>query len=345
MEHPADIPFRGNHWGRDNMKLSGRLLILGLIVGLCAAPAAAEGFNPFEFFNVYSLDAIGSQASPYHSDFQGIGGAGGDCHFSYFSINDLGLIPSPYSLHVGGTLAFTGAIRNGGIEGAGAMILTGVSVEGDIACGADFTGNGGSSSGDISAAGTVALTGFTVGGAVSEGQPFVPCIDLDAVSSFFLDKSDEFAGWADTGTPSIGGQVVFTATLPGVNVFTVDATALDSAWGVLVQGSGESWVIVNVFGTTAALTTMDWQVQGIDPSHVLFNFPEALSLLIHQVGVVGNLLAPHALCDFPAGLVTGCLWVGELQGGGQVNFGFFTEPTPPTDTESRSWGDLKRLYR
>ncbi|MBN1827380.1 MAG: choice-of-anchor A family protein [Candidatus Eisenbacteria bacterium] len=312
---------------------------------LPGAAAAGSGVDPFLFFNVFSLGDIGSAASPYHSDYQGIGGCAGSAWFSGMSLNDVGPVPGDFAFFAGETFTFTGAVNNGGVEAGGDVFLTGVSVQGDVVSGGDVTGSGGSVNGDLTAAGTATLTALTVSGAVSEGIPFTPTVDPDAVSSFLLARSTYYGALPATGSPFVGGQVAFNGAA-GTNVFDVDASAIDAAWGVAVVAPAEATVIVNVRGTAGAITNMDWQVSGGIPlDHLLIHFPEADSLRITGVAVRGNILAPHAICDFPSGLVTGGLWVGELRGGGQVNHGFFTEPQPPTSVRSASWGSVKRMFR
>ncbi len=73
-------------------------------------------------------------------------------------------------------------------------------------------------------------------------------------------------------------------------------------------------------------------------------WPEAETLEISNVEVLGSILAPHAATYFPSGLVQGGLWVGDLKGGGQVNYGFFIEPEPSTAVGETSWGELKSRY-
>ena len=228
---------------------------------------------------------------------------------------------------------------------SGDGIFTAVSVDGSVVSGGNVIGNGGVVSGDVIAGGTVTLTGVTVTGTVQEGIPYAPTVDVADAASFFLSRSAYYAGFPSTGSPVVGGQVVFHA-VPGTNVFEVDAADLASAWGVAIHGNADATVIINVSGGAGDLTTMDWQVDmEVDPQKVLVNFHEATTLEIYGVQVVGNVLAPGAATSFPAGLVVGGLWVGDLQGGGQVNHGGFIEPEEPSSTEFRSWGSVKSLFR
>lgn len=326
------------------MRRTALLCILGAALGALPGPAAGE--SPFERFAVFSLGDIGSTEQPYHSDFQGEAGAAGSAVFFGMSLNDLGLPGGAVSFIAGGDFTFTGSVRNGGVEAGGDVTLMAVSIEGDLKSGGDVAGNGGTIDGDVTAAGSVSLTSLTVGGETRSGEPYVPTEDLGAAAGFFLERSDHYASLTPTGTPAVGGQVVFDAG-PGVNVFEVDAPAVDAAWGAWIRGPAGATVIVNVLGAAGALTNMDWQVTGgVGLDEVLVHFPEATSLEIRGVAVFGNVLAPRAATRFPAGLVVGGLWVGDLQGGGQVNYGTFVEPDDtPTSTRSTSWGSIKKTFR
>ncbi|MFH1279426.1 MAG: choice-of-anchor A family protein [Candidatus Eisenbacteria bacterium] len=326
------------------MKKYALVVTLAAASGLFASPAAGE--SPFGRFAVFSLGDIGNTEQPYHSDFQGVGAAAGSAVFFGMSLNDLGLPAGEVSFFAGGDFTFTGSIRHGGVEAGGEVTMMGVSIEGDLKAGGDVAGNGGSIDGDVEAAGSISLTSLTVGGETKQGEPFSPTEDLGAASEFFLERSDHYASLAPTGTPDIGGQVVFDAG-PGRNVFEIAASDMDAAWGAAIRGPAGATIIVNVLGVSGALTNMDWQVTGgAGLTGVLVHFPEATSLEIQGVALFGNILAPRAATYFPAGLVVGGLWVGDLQGGGQVNYGTFVEPDEtPTSTHSTSWGAIKKTFR
>lgn len=82
------------------------LLVAVCLLGSCLAqnlcacvtvdnPSNPSGaLNPFTYFNVYSLNDIGSSGSSYHSDIQGTTGAAGNVHFSNFSLEPVGLCPA-----------------------------------------------------------------------------------------------------------------------------------------------------------------------------------------------------------------------------------------------------------
>jgi len=324
--------------------------VLVCLLALAALPGFVLGSptpaDPFLYFNVYSLGNIGSGASPYHSDYQGIGGCAGSAWFSSMSLNDVGLVPSDWAFHAAGDFTMTGDVNNGGIEATGDVALTSFSVDGGVTSGGDVTGTGGTIDGDLIAAGAVALSGVTVTGSTLDYTAFSAACDHGSVSDFLTARSAYYAALPVTGSTIVGGQVVFNA-VSGTNVFSVDATAIVAAWGVAIQGPPDATIIVNVAGATAAFESMAWTVApSVDPCRVLINVPSANTLTIQGINLIGNVLAPHAATSFPSGLVTGALWIGDLQGGGQVNDGGgFCEPEQPTSVKTTSWGSVKSMFR
>lgn len=318
-----------------------------VLIALCVfGQASADGESPFMYFNVYSLGDIGSPAAPYHSDYQGLSGAAGSVWLYDMSLNDIGPVPSTYAIFVGGAFTMTGAVNNGGVEAGDLIGVTQFSVDGDMSGGADLLAVGGLCTGDITVAGSADIQSFTVQGSVYEGVPFVPECDHTAVSAFFTERSAFYGAMSPTQSYTYsGGEIWFDAT-DLVAVFEVDASVVDTAWGVKISGTEDQTVIINVTGTVASLTYMDWTLTGtIERSRILVNFLEAETLEISNIEVLGSILAPHAAVYFPSGLVQGGLWVGNLDGGGQVNHGIFIEPEPSSATENVSWGRVKALYR
>ncbi len=330
--------------------MTTRILRTFMLVALLAVGVVGEGIGqedtPFTVFNVYSLGDIGSAAAPYHSDFQGLSGAAGSAWFNYMSLNDLGLVPSEYSIFLGGEITMTGDVNNGGIQAGGLMTLTNVSVDGPLSGGADLIANGITCAGDVQVAGTADITASTISGTVFEGVPFTPIWDHAEVSAFFIERSAFYGSHSATLPYTVNfGEIRFNAVEEG-NVFEIDASVFPTAWGVRVSGSAGQTVIINVHGTDADISWLTWTLSGsIQRHNILLNFVDAQTLYITETIALCNILAPLAATDFPAGLVEGGLWVGDLQGGGQVNYGFFAEPDPSVPTSHISWGQLKETYR
>ncbi|MCK4414173.1 MAG: choice-of-anchor A family protein [Candidatus Eisenbacteria sp.] len=317
-----------------------------MTITILAAPpfASATVEDPFSFFNVFSRCSIGRSTDLYDGEIRGIAGAAGSCWFKNNSINALGLVPSSIGCFAGGEVELICVSHQGSIEAAGRVLLRAVNLDGGIASGVSIWGHGATIGGDAAAMGTVFLENCTVSGAVIEGAPFTPSIDLSAVGDFYLAKSAQYGSWGG-GAPLIAGSRVEFSAAAGINVFDVTAADLDWATSVAIEGPHAAWVIINVRGHAAEISTTDWQLDPRMPiEHVLINFPEAAVLEIRQVALLGNVLAPQAATHFPEGLVVGGLWVGDLQGGGQVDWGFFIEPIVPTSHDFITWGGLKSLF-
>lgn len=311
------------------------LLVAVCLLGSCLAqnlcacvtvdnPSNPSGaLNPFTYFNVYSLNDIGSSGSSYHSDIQGTTGAAGNVHFSNFSLDGYNS-QWGYVLHTGGSATLTGSYR-GSVDIGGNLAMGGISIEGDVRAGGDVINfMGGTVYGDLSAGGTVNLNNWlTVRGDVTGGAAYQSVIDHDVVSGYFLNQSASIGAMNATGgyINYYGGLVINAHS--GINVIDISASVLQSAWGVAINAPSDAVVYFNVSGETARLNWLTWQYSGgITPEDVLLNYTEATSLVISGGGVM-NVLAPLADTIFTQGQLTGNLIVGNLSGGGEVHTGGF----------------------
>jgi len=313
-------------------------LLCGCLAGnlyACVAPEEPSGaLNPFSYFNVYSLNDIGSGTSSYRSDIQGTCGAAGDVHFSNFSLDGYNS-QWGYVLHTGGSATLTGSYR-GSVDIGGNLSLGGINIDGNARVGGDVINfMGGTIYGDLSAGGTIGLNNWlTVYGDVTGGAPYQSMINHDVVSGYFLSQSATIGALSATGSyvNYYGGLVINAQS--GINVIDISASVLQSAWGVAINAPSDAVVYFNVSGDTARLNWLTWQYGGgITPDDVLLNYREATSLIISGGGLM-NILAPLADTTFTQGQLTGNLIVGSLAGGGEVHtggFGHGTEvPEPAT---------------
>ncbi len=279
--------------------------------------------NPFGYFNVYSLGDIGSEASPYQSDFQGRAGAAGNVAFSSFSLLNQPTQTGP-ALHVGGSARLTGTYL-GDIEAGGDVALGGVGISGSVTAGgyvAQF--GGGTVGGDVRAGLGVALDStLTVYGDTLTGEPYAPMVDLQAISNYFQTTSAGIGNMSATGSCTDDwGHLTFAGT-DGVNVINIAAQKLQAAWKFTIDAPTGAIVYVNVPDIDVTLDWTAWNYEGgILAEDVLLNMPNAGYLDLSSTNAV-NILAPLAATNFDAGLIAGTLVVGDLQGGGQVNNGSF----------------------
>ena len=297
-----------------------------------ADPSAFFGFDPWDL-NVVVIEQMGLPDEPYCSDFQGAAAVGGDAYVAGFSLNDLGG-PTDVSLYAGGSVEFTGSVSNGGMEVAGDILLPGASVAGDVVGGGDLDGTG-FIDGDVTLAG-VDLAGYplTISGTLTEGVPFTPTLDLLVLTTYFETVSSIIGNKAATVTASDSWGEIVIEVVSGANFVDLGAQELDDAWGVRVEGPADASLYINVADATATLDSLVWAYDGgVEAGQILLNYHAATDLDLsggdHQV----NIMAPGALVTFSAGLVSGNLVAGNLQGCGQVNLGGF-EPDP--------WKDAKK---
>jgi hypothetical protein len=76
-------------------------------------------------------------------------------------------------------------------------------------------------------------------------------------------------------------------------------------------------LVVDVTGASASLSNVEFLREG--EGSVVFNFASARTLIIEGAAVPGVVLAPRAATRFVSGRVDGRLYVGGLDGDGQVN--------------------------
>jgi len=323
-----------------------------LCVTVITATAQADMIDdPFNYFNVYSLGDIGSEASPYHSDFQGRAGAAGNVAFSSFSLLNQPNQTGP-ALHVGGSARLTGAYL-GDVEAGGDIALGGVGISGNVTAGGYIVQFGGGSVGGNAHAGLgVALNEtLTVYGDTQTGMQYAPTTDHQAISDYFRNTSADIGAMSATGSyTEEWGHLTFTGT-EGVNVVNIAAEDLQAAWKFTIDAPTDAIVYVNVPDTDVTLDWTAWNYEGgILAEDVLLNMSNAEYLELSSTNAV-NILAPLAATDFDSGLIAGTLIVGDLQGGGQVNNGSFghggsiPEPASILLLAGGTWAALLRRRR
>ncbi len=280
--------------------------------------------DPFEQFHVYSLGDIGTDNGGYTSDIDGVIGAAGDVYFKSFSAAGKGSTDG-YTLHTGGSAYLKGGSYTGSLDISKDLTLQSLSVNGDIYMGGSLnTQGGGTINGSIAAGGSADLPKqWSATGGVKEGTDYVG-LDYDAISSYFKGTSSSIASMSATGkiTNNWGGLSYSAAE--GINVLEISSSDLKNAWGFDIKGSAGSKVLINVSDSSATLDSTNWSYSGgITAADVILNFADAEKLSLSSSNNV-NILAPLADTYFSSGVITGSLIVGNLNGGGQINFGQFT---------------------
>ncbi len=236
-------------------------------------------------FNVF----VTGDAALQGSDSQGALAVGGNATLRDYSVG--ATLPNAQgtrdALIVGGNLTFTnGSVQNGNAVYGGKGMLTNVV--------------------------------FPQGGSARQGS----VLDFGAAATQLGSLSAYYATLTPNGTTSVqNGTLTLSGSSATLNVFTVSGTDVAGARSVTINAPASSTVLVNIEGTSGGFTTASFTLNGVDASHVLYNFPQATTLTLQHVAIQGSILAPSAAIDFTAGVINGTLVGASLNGGGQSNSG------------------------
>jgi len=236
-------------------------------------------------FNVF----VTGDASLQGSDSEGALAVGGNATLRDYSVG--ATLPNSNgtrdALVVGGNLTFTnGAVQNGNAVYGGTSALINVT--------------------------------FPQGGSAQQGS----VLNFGTAATQLGSLSAYYATLTPNGTTSVqNGSVTLSGSNSTLNVFTVSGTDVAGARSVTINAPASSTVLVNIDGATGGFTTASFTLNGVDASHVLYNFPQATTLNLQHVAIQGSILAPSAAIDFTAGVINGTLVGASLNGGGQSNSG------------------------
>ena len=236
-------------------------------------------------FNVF----VTGDASLQGSDSQGALAVGGNATLRDYSVG--ATLPNSQGtrdvLVVGGNLTFTnGAVQNGNAVYGGSGTLTNVV--------------------------------FPQGGSARQGS----VLDFNAATTQLRGLSASYATLASNGTASVqNGVLTLSGSSPTLNVFTVAGNAVAGARSITINAPSSATVLVNIDGTTGGFTNASFTLNGVDTSHVLYNFYQTTALTLQNVAIQGSILAPSAAIDFTAGVINGTLVGASFNGGGQSNTG------------------------
>lgn len=292
-------------------------------------------------FSVFTEESIQYRAS----DFEGPVAAGGSVSVERFRFAGSG------GLEIGGDFS----LKNGGID-HNRVSVGGQSLLQGMAWGPGrWTGGVAVLLKDGNLNGTVhtklmniALRNGNLTGTVKEIVPMSAKESLELQQSLearnearaeeMRELSAGYATMSESTPEFVDGELRFRSDIP-CRAFKIEAAQLKP--GRILRFLGKGNIIVNVYGDTAEL--VDIGTRGAREGQVLWNFPEAESLLIARsgssepgrdgraLGIAGSVLAPLAKVYFYQGLITGSLWARALDGnhdsaeipGGQVNLGRF----------------------
>jgi choice-of-anchor A domain-containing protein len=113
-----------------------------------------------------------------------------------------------------------------------------------------------------------------------------------------------------TPVPNSNGTINMVGTDPELNAFRVSSGSLTGAYNFVINVPQGSAVIINITGSNPAIYGAGFtRLNGLSPSSMLWNFPDATSLKIQSVGFVGSILAPFAEADLRWGSIGGTVVV------------------------------------
>lgn len=285
------------------MHLRHLLFAAGVMALLAVTPVQA---GPLGDFNVL---VFGDFSAP-SSDVEGRLYAGGDVSLNSYSVGDklTGPLVGGDSLVVGGDLTFSsGAVYNGNVAVGGSAAGVDSSVRwGLINGGQTLTDNLGSN---------------------------LP-VDFSVEENQLSQISEVLAAQSDTGTSEYKWSQLFLSGngSAGRQVFSVDAADLGAASNIVVDNIADGVeVVVNVSGETASMSGGMDQFFSNNRENILFNFFEAETLSLSNIGVQGSILAVDADITTGWGVVWGQVVAESWTGPMQVNEDPFEGTVPVTD--------------
>jgi choice-of-anchor A domain-containing protein len=283
-----------------------------LALGLMIAPAALA--TPYDTlksiagtYNVFLLSNPGTASAPFqNTDAEGNGSVSGN--------------------------VFVGDVA--------ANLSSGVTIQGSPSLtGANQSLNGGSNGGDGPSA--VHVTSLAPvndpsywTAARTSGAPGTPAAPLDVFggSTDIVNAATSLtAPGGATTLNSPGGPIDVTLSRNGLNVIDLNIAAGAAITGINItnaNGVTPTGLIINVNGDRLNFDGGSFNLGSLSGSEVLFNFGNATTVSLQNLGFEGARLTPLATVDFSSGHIDGALIVKNHVGSGQVNSVGFNDPLP-----------------
>lgn len=296
--------------------LRSSIVLAGFVFAAVAvAPASAAPVGLGQDFNVLVFEDFHATSS----DVQGRLAAGGNVSLSNYSVADqLGKNPpgAAGSLVVGGDLTFT----SGRVE------------YGDILVGGSAAGV------DSSVKWGLVHDGLSLKSELGKNLG----VDFAAEVKRLTMLSENLTDVAETGKDEVkwGGLFFSGDGNSELQVFNITAADLaKTTWGEIAGIPADATIVINVSGTTASMSGGLSNVFEKYRKNVLFNFFEAETLALSNIGFQGSILAPFADITATSGVIWGQVVAEGWKGGMQVNYVTFEgslpyfeppgTPTPP----------------
>lgn len=150
-------------------------------------------------------------------------------------------------------------------------------------------------------------------------------IDFAAAHSHFKSLSGALSEYPENGrTEYQNSGIQLFGSDPFLNVFHISGDNLTAATSFDISAPNGSVVLVNISGDN-----INWNgalnITGTVKSNVLYNFYESNALRITNIAVLGTILAPNTVLDYPAGEINGQVIARSVYGAGQFNMGDLKE--------------------
>lgn len=215
----------------------------------------------------------------------------------------------------------------------------GLKIQGSITAGGNTTlfgvnSNDCYSQGNLTLMSSNVSGGITIGGSLSlsasnfESLTRIssPLYDFQSIRQSLIDTSTSLGQIIPNGrvNSSTAGEMILTGTDPEFNVFQIANPNYYSSIQIIVPPNATS--IINIMGEKPFLlqnifNSFKNSNQNIDPSLVLFNFPQAKTMNLNNGTIAGTLLAPLAAFNISSSIITGGIITNKLTIKGTNLFG------------------------
>jgi len=204
------------------------------------------------------------------------------------------------------------------------VVLKKSAVLGDIEAGGKVRAVESGVQGDITAGGKVRLKASGVEGDVhAHASVSDSVLHHQNVEPFDFSSVDlgvlSHALWRDSmGLTNLeADRVNVLEAESGFNYFRILAADMMAAGGLVIDAPSDAVVIINVEGGGSInMHDMAFSLTGgIGSADVIYNFPDAKRMKLHNLALIGSMLAPDAHVSFYSGALEGILMAESLYGG------------------------------
>ena len=209
----------------------------------------------------------------------------------------------------------------------GDIDLSDFAIDGDLTSGTHISFQKGQVKGFMTSPDTRAVKVFSSGsGSVRQDAMELASVKLDLLGARLsaLPQTSRF----EVGTAANGNQEFRASVKRDLDVLDINGDRLVAAGNgetkLVLSGDRDGLLVIRVHGRSVHLRHVGFSVEGgLDPSHIVFFFPEASDLEICESGgarggdgttlnIPGSIIAPDASLTFAASTVTGQLFADSI---------------------------------